>query len=108
MPAPQTDLESLAESFVSEDSPEAQNSRASAIAQHSPPEAIVEEETKKVIEAIGCENNCQTAKQAKFSKKKLAMSLLCGPSTCKPPSRLPPSVGESDKPLKKVKKQSQM
>ena len=69
MPAPQTDLESLAESFVSEDSPEAQNSRASAIAQHSPPEAIVEEETKKVIEAIGCENNCQTAKQAKFSKK---------------------------------------
>ena len=104
MPAPQTDLESLAESFVSEDSPEAQNSRASAIAQHSPPEAIVEEETKKVIEAIGCENNCQTAKQAKFSKK-LAQSIFCGPSTCKPLSRLTQSVWESNKALEKLKKQ---
>ena len=31
-------------------------------------EEKVEEETKKVIEAIGCENDCQTATTARFSK----------------------------------------
>ena len=77
MPAPQTDLESLAESFVSEDSPDAQNNRASAIAKHSTADEIAEEETKKVIEAISCENNCQTAKQAKFSKKIGPINILC-------------------------------
>ena len=53
---------------MSEDSLEAQNNRANAIAKHSTADEIAEEETKKVIEAISCENNCQTAKQAKFSK----------------------------------------
>lgn len=68
MPAPQTDLQSLAESFVSEDSPEAQSGRADAIDKFNTEEEKVEEETKKVIEAIGCENDCQTATTARFSK----------------------------------------
>ena len=72
MPAPQTDLESLAESFVSEDSENAQNTRSSLIDKHNTPDEIEEEETNKVIETInGCEKNCQTAKQARFSKKDL-------------------------------------
>ena len=48
MPAPQTDLQSLAESFVSEDSPEAQSGRADAIDKFNTEEEKVEEETKKV------------------------------------------------------------
>ena len=72
MPAPKTDLESLAESFVSEDSEDAQNSKSSLIDKHNTADEIEEEETKKVIEnIISCEDKCQTAKQARFSKKAL-------------------------------------
>ena len=72
MPAPKTDLESLAESFVSEDSEDAQNSKSSLIDKHNTADEIEEEETKKVIEnIISCEDKCQTAKQARFSKKTL-------------------------------------
>ena len=70
MPAPKTDLESLAESFVSEDSEDAQNSKSSLIDKHNTADEIEEEETKKVIEnIISCEDKCQTAKQARFAKK---------------------------------------
>ena len=61
IPTPKTDIESLAESFVSEDS--GQNDKANLILKHSTENEKVEEETKKVIETITCEFECQTAKQ---------------------------------------------
>ena len=63
MPKPKTDIESLAKSFVSEDSEAGRNGRANLIDQFSTDDEKAEEETKKVISAITCEFNCKTAKQ---------------------------------------------